>query len=42
MKYEQPTMDICMWTKINIITTSDPDLDGWGSGSGENIDPNNY
>lgn len=43
MKYEQPTMDIDMWRKIDIITTSDtdPDLDGWDSGSGGNINPYN-
>lgn len=42
MKYEQPTMDVSMWKITDIITTSDPDLEGWGSGNGSNIDPNNY
>lgn len=42
MKYEQPIMEINTWRVIDIITTSVPDLEDWGSGNGPNIDPNKY
>lgn len=42
MKYEDPTLDVTLFTRLDIIRTSeDPDL-GTDFGDGGTIDPNNY
>lgn len=42
MKYEDPILDVVLFTKLDIICTSEDGNLGIEDGDGGTVDPNNY